>query len=159
MIEDTFYLQSLMDEDAYTLVRVEPRSVDEYSEAERFALVVAMAYDYSNDTPPAVVLNGYDRIRDCPGFGPMLGLTLKQPFVRHTDWEMVYEYESPKLPWKEGIAVLLDVDAAVRIQDPIEKVVVGLKKLLNYFEDAEQAEHKLQTFIESQLPGATILSM
>jgi hypothetical protein len=158
--EEPFFLQSYAGAKAAELYREIPRPADSMTWSERLSRAISMAYDYASDDPPAVLLEGYDRIRDCPSFGDLLGLKLRRPIEWPTPWEMIYGYESPKLPRPEGTAVLMDVSKSRALDTPADKVLGGLRSLLAYYDDVpESLWHTLISYMESQVPGSSIITM
>jgi len=148
---------------------VEPpvkRKPEEFSKEEIFRIVTQLIYTYSQDDTPAIVLDGYDTIRNIPSVADLLGLTIRPKVEWPTDWEMIYDYRrtvdrGPYAGQKMGsLAVLLDIQVANKLQTKEEKVRAGVDTIKTYFVERDHPVwDELMMHMEAEAPGISITGL
>lgn len=142
------------------------RTPDEFSYEEKMRVVTHLIYTYSHDDTPAIVLDGYDTIRNIPSVASLFGLTIKPKLEWPTDWEMIYDYRrvADRGPYKGqklgSLAVLLDIQVANKLSSKADKVRTGLDTIRGYFVESDhRVWHDLMMHMESEAPGISIAGL
>lgn len=142
------------------------RTPAEFTHEEKLCMVTQLIYTYSQDDTPAIVLDGYDTIRNIPSMADLLGLTIRPKLEWPTDWEMIYDYRrvadrGPHKGKKLGsLAVLLDIQVANKLTSKADKVRTGLDTIKGYFvERNHPIWDELMMHMESEAPGISIAGL
>jgi hypothetical protein len=142
------------------------RTPANFTHEEKMRMVTQLIYTYSHDDTPAIVLDGYDTIRNIPSMADLLGLTIRPKLEWPTDWEMIYDYRrvadrGPHKGKKLGsLAVLLDIQVANKLSSKADKVRTGLDTIKGYFvERNHPIWDELMMHMESEAPGISIAGL